>query len=108
MPAPSAAPNVCCPEPFGLSTAELFSVCAWLGESCTVIGGDLCEVVPSTPGLCSEQVGPGPLPPCPLPPPARPLLLKSRRKSRYQSAPVRDILSGVGVIPDYGDKRLVE
>jgi arginase family enzyme len=52
---PSAAPNVCCPEPFGLSTAELFSVCAWLGESCTVIGGDLCEVVPSTPGLCSEQ-----------------------------------------------------
>ncbi len=52
---PSAAPNVCCPEPFGLSVAELFSVCAWLGDTCTVIGGDLCEVVPSTTSLCSEQ-----------------------------------------------------
>ncbi len=52
---PSAAPNVCCPEPFGLSVAELFAVCAWLGETCEVIGGDLCEVVPSTASLCSEQ-----------------------------------------------------
>jgi len=52
---PSAAPNVCCPEPFGLSAADLFSVCTWLGESCTVIGGDLCEIVPSATSLCSEQ-----------------------------------------------------
>ncbi len=52
---PSVAPNVCCPEPFGLSVDDLFLLCSWLGRSCTVIGGDLCEVVPSTTSLCSEQ-----------------------------------------------------
>ncbi len=52
---PSAAPNVCCPEPFGLRPTELFAVCDWLGHACTVVGADLCEVVPKEPTLASEQ-----------------------------------------------------
>lgn len=53
---PASAPNVSCPEPFGLSPAELFALCDWIGQSCTVIGADLCEIVPAGPTLGSEQV----------------------------------------------------
>jgi arginase family enzyme len=53
---PSCAPNVCCQEPFGMSAVELFGICAWLGKSCTVLGADLCEILPSSQSLRSEQV----------------------------------------------------
>jgi agmatinase len=52
---PSCAPNTSCPEPFGMMPAELFALCGWLGESCEVIGGDLCEVIPSDTSRGSEQ-----------------------------------------------------
>jgi len=52
---PAFAPNVSCPEPFGLSFSTLLTVCAWLGRNCRVIGGDLCEIMPSDHSLGSEQ-----------------------------------------------------
>ncbi len=51
---PACAPNVACPEPFGMSLEDLHTICAWLGSSCPVIGADLCEIVPSSRNLCSE------------------------------------------------------
>lgn len=53
---PSCAPNVSCPEPFGMTAFELFSICEWIGKSCDVIGADLCEIVPSNHSLESERV----------------------------------------------------
>jgi arginase family enzyme len=52
---PSCAPNVPCPEPFGMTAADLFMICRWIGESCTVVGADLCEILPSKQSLGSEQ-----------------------------------------------------
>jgi len=52
---PSCAPNVSCPEPFGMSVADLFIICEWIGKSCEVIGSDLCEIIPSNQSLVSEQ-----------------------------------------------------
>ena len=53
---PSSAPNVPCPEPFGMPPGDLFAICRWLGRSCDVVGGDLCEILPSPHSLTSEQV----------------------------------------------------
>jgi len=53
---PTGAPNVCCPEPFGLAPSDLLAICKWLGESCEVVGADLCEPMPSPQSLRSEQV----------------------------------------------------
>jgi arginase family enzyme len=52
---PAHAPNVSCPEPFGMSPSEILTLCTWIGQSCTLIGADLCEVVPSDRSLRSEQ-----------------------------------------------------
>lgn len=53
---PSCAPNVSCPEPFGMRSEELFALCEWIGDSCTVIGADVCELLPDRRSLGSEQV----------------------------------------------------
>ena len=53
---PSCAPNVSCPEPFGMTSEDLFTLCEWVGDSCTVIGADVCELLPDRHSLCSEQV----------------------------------------------------
>lgn len=52
---PSCAPNVSCPEPFGMSAHELLSVCEWLGRHCDVIGADLCEILPLQHSMESER-----------------------------------------------------
>jgi agmatinase len=52
---PSCAPSACCPEPFGLGTSDLLAICEWIGASCEVVGGDLCEIFPSDRTLGSEQ-----------------------------------------------------
>ena len=53
---PAHAPNVACPEPFGMVPDELLALCEWIGASCEVLGGDLCELVPAAPSLGLEQV----------------------------------------------------
>ena len=45
---PSVAPNVPCPEPNGMSAADLLACCQWLGQHCNVIGADLSEILPSS------------------------------------------------------------
>lgn len=52
---PAFAPNVCCPEPLGMNPEELLAVCAWLGRHCTVVGGDLCELLPVDSPAQAEQ-----------------------------------------------------
>lgn len=53
---PVFAPNVSCPEPFGMSPSDLLAVCSWIGEHCTVVGGDLCELIPQDNPAQAEQV----------------------------------------------------
>lgn len=53
---PAHAPNVSCPEPFGMVPEELFALCEWIGASCEVLGGDLCELVPTHQSLGVEQI----------------------------------------------------
>jgi arginase family enzyme len=53
---PSCAPEVSCPEPFGMSPEALFTICEWVGKSFQVVGADLCELVPSERSLGAEQV----------------------------------------------------
>jgi arginase family enzyme len=53
---PTAAPNVCCPEPFGMSPTDLLAICEWLGRSCDVRGADVCELMPAAQNMRSEQV----------------------------------------------------
>ncbi len=53
---PSYAPNLPCPEPFGLSSGDLLTICDWLGRNHRIAGADMCEIMPSDRSLCSEQV----------------------------------------------------
>lgn len=53
---PSCAPNVSCPEPFGMGSDTLFTLCEWIGDSCHVVGADVCELLPHRRSLGSEQV----------------------------------------------------
>ena len=53
---PTCAPNVCCPEPFGMAPTDLLAICEWLGKSCDVRGADLCELMPAAQNMRSEQV----------------------------------------------------
>ncbi|MEW8290626.1 MAG: arginase family protein [Candidatus Thiodiazotropha endolucinida] len=53
---PAFAPNVCCPEPFGMSPKDLLALCSWIGLHCTVVGADLCELVPAATSTQAEQV----------------------------------------------------
>jgi arginase family enzyme len=52
---PATSPNVTSPEPFGMTPAQLLACCDWLGQSCQVIGADLCEVLPAPQSFKSEQ-----------------------------------------------------
>ncbi|MGD0088733.1 MAG: arginase family protein [Planctomycetota bacterium] len=52
---PTFAPNASQPEPFGMTSDDLFTLCWWLGGNCEVLGADLCEVVPSDTSCGSEQ-----------------------------------------------------
>jgi agmatinase len=52
---PSIAPNVACPEPFGMRLEDLFALCSWIGASCRVLGADLCELLPTDRELGAEQ-----------------------------------------------------
>lgn len=45
---PASAPNVCCPEPGGMSPENLLACCNWLGMNCRVLGADLSELFSST------------------------------------------------------------
>jgi arginase family enzyme len=48
--------QVSCPEPFGMSPAELFALCEWLGDAFRVAGADVSELLPAEPSLGTEQV----------------------------------------------------
>jgi len=52
---PSFAPNVSCPEPFGMPLEDLFAICEWIGTSCEVLGADLCEIIPTDQSIGTEQ-----------------------------------------------------
>ena len=53
---PTSAPNVCCPEPFGMAPTDLLAICEWLGRSCDVRAADVCELMPAAQNMRSEQV----------------------------------------------------
>ncbi len=41
-------PDVCCPEPGGMSPESLIACCNWLARNCRVLGADLSELLPDT------------------------------------------------------------
>lgn len=52
---PQIAPDVCCPEPNGMSAPTLLTICQWLGRTCTVVGADVSELVPSERSRATAQ-----------------------------------------------------
>lgn len=47
---PSGFPNVCSPEPFGLSPWQAMAIVGWIAQNCCVVGADFCEARP-----CPDQ-----------------------------------------------------
>lgn len=43
---PNILPEVCCPEPFGMSQDSLLEVCSWLSKNCIIRGADFTEFCP--------------------------------------------------------------